>query len=55
MWKYLNTRQLRIFGKFKSMARRYVVLKINQKTMQTLGKWNTFARRYLKLRSLKVC
>jgi hypothetical protein len=55
MWKYLNSRKLRIFGKFASMARRYKLLKFNQKRLQTLGKWNQFARRLLALRSLQVC
>jgi hypothetical protein len=40
IWRYLKHRQLLIYGKFKSMARRFTVLKLNQRSMNVLGRWN---------------
>ena len=52
MQKYLNTRQMKIFCKFASMARRYSLKKFNQRRLSALGKWSKLAKRYLKLRHL---
>lgn len=54
MQKYLNNRQLFIYGKFRSMARRYLLLSFNKRRLTALGKWNSLAKKYLKFRSLQL-
>ena len=49
--KYLVLHQYRVFGKMRSMARRYLMLKFNQNRLRVLSKWSQMANRLLEKRS----